>query len=128
MTNRFLIATAVLLGLGTGIAMAQTNTAQPDAAPAPGMDSTLPSGWSGAIGDAFFSDPAAGTLRSEDEVRANWEGLSDEQQAQVRAECTTVASAQAQPKDNMTTGSVTPGNDNMHMASIQQACEWVDAM
>lgn len=128
MTPRFLIAAVLSFGLGTGVAMAQTNTTQPDAAPAPGMDSTLPSGWSGAIGEAFFTDPAAGTLRSEDEVRTNWEGLSEEQQAQVRAECTTVASAQEEPKDDMTTGSVTPGNDNMHMASIQQACEWVDAM
>lgn len=128
MTSRLLIAAAMSLGLGTGIAMAQNDTAQPDAAPAPGTESTLPSGWTGAIGDAFFSDPAAGTLRSEDEVRTNWEGLSDEQQAQVRAECATVATAQTQPDDNMTTGSVTPGSDNMHMASIQQACEWVEAM
>ena len=126
MTPKFLIAAALSLGLGTGFAMAQNDVIQPDASPAPGSETTLPMGWEGPIGDAFFSDPATGTLRTEEEVRANWQGLTDEQQAEVRAHCATIDTAAAEPDDDMTTGSVT--DDATQTAAIEQACEWVDAM
>ncbi|MCO5156770.1 MAG: hypothetical protein M9945_08455 [Aquamicrobium sp.] len=132
MTPKLLIAAALSLGLGTGFAMAQNDVIQPDASPAPGSETTLPMGWEGPIGDAFFADPATGTLRTEDEVRANWQGLTEEQQAEVRAYCATVDTAAAAPPDQMTddqmtTGSITPDEANQ-VAAIQQACGWVDAM
>ncbi len=128
MTPKLLIAAALSLGLGTGFAMAQNDVIQPDASPAPGSETTLPMGWEGPIGDAFFADPATGTLRTEDEVRANWQGLTEEQQAEVRAYCATVdTAAAAPPDDQMTTGSITPG-DAAQVAAVEQACEWVDAM
>lgn len=124
MTPKLLVAAALSLGLGTGIALAQDDLTQPDTSPPTGA--TLPMGWEGPIGDAFFSDPATGTLRTEEEVRANWQGLTDEQQAEVRAHCATVDTAAAEPDDDMTTGSVT--DDATQTAAIEQACEWVDAM
>ncbi|MCO5147249.1 MAG: hypothetical protein M9895_13865 [Aquamicrobium sp.] len=132
MTPKFLIAAALSLGLGTGIAMAQNDMLQPDAAPGSDAETTLPMGWEGPIGDAFFADPATGTLRTEDEVRANWQGLTEEQQAEVRTYCATVDTAAATPPDQMTddqmtTGSITPDEANQ-VAAIQQACGWVDAM
>lgn len=132
MTPKLLIAAALSLGLGTGLAMAQSDVTQPDASPAPGAQSTLPMGWEGPIGDAFFADPATGTLHTQDEVRANWQGLTEEQQAEVRTYCATVDTAAATPPDQMTddqmtTGSVTPA-DQTQVAAMQQACQWVDAM
>ena len=126
MTPRFLIATALSLGLGTGIAMAQNDMLQPDAAPGTDTETTLPNVWEGPAGDAFFADPATGTLRTEDEIRANWQGLTEEQQAEVRAYCDTVDTAGTPPDAKMTTGSITP--DATQVAGIQQACGWVDAM
>jgi hypothetical protein len=131
MTRKLLIATALTLGFGAATAMAQTTTpAQPETgAASPGMQNTLPSGWEGAIGDAFFTDTAAGTLRSEGEIRANWEGLNDDQQAQVRSDCSTVASAGAQTDDDLTTGSVTPDEGGTtNMAALEQICDVVGAM
>lgn len=125
MTSRLLFAAIMSLGLGTGLAMAQTSTTQPDTQAAPGAQSDLPMGWEGAIGDAFFSDPAAGTLRTEDEARANWSGLTAEQQAQVRTQCENMDTAGAATDDQLTTSSVTPGT---HMASIQRICDWVGDM
>lgn len=127
MTHKLLIAAALSLGFGTAVAMAQNDVLQPDAAPGPGAETSLPMGWDGAIGDAFFADPATGTLRTEEEVRANWQGLSEEQQAQVRSHCATVDTADAQTNDQMTTGSVTP-DETMHIASIERVCDWVGAM
>lgn len=124
MTHKLLIAAALSLGLGTSFAMAQNDIIQPDAAP--GTQTGLPTGWDGAIGDAFFADPAAGTLRTEDEIRANWEGLSADQQAQVRMNCDAMDTAAAQPDDQMTTGSVTP--DTQHTAALESVCDWVGAM
>lgn len=51
--------------------------------------------WGQNVNDAFV-DPATGTLRSGDEIQANWQTLSQEEQAQVRADC------------EMTTASVDP--------------------
>lgn len=125
MTPKLLIAAALALGLGTGIAMAQNDALQPGTGAAPDMQGTLPQGWEGAVGDAFFADPATGTLRTEEEARANWQGLTDEEQAQVRAYCETIASVP--PDDQMTTGSIVPG-DATQVAAIERACGWVDTM
>lgn len=127
MIYKLLIATTLSLGLGTAVAVAQNDMLEPNAAPGTGAETGLPMGWDGAIGDAFFADPTTGTLRTEDEVRANWQGLTDEQQAQVRAHCATVDTAGTQTDDQMTTGSVTP-DDTMHTASIERVCDWVDTM
>lgn len=149
MTYKLLVAATLSLGLGTAVAMAQTETTQPEAGAASGAtaESQLPSGWDGAIGDAFFADQEMGTLRSQEEVSTNWQALTEEQQAQVRSHCDTMDTAAATPapagdatqapadgdttagaetQDNVTTGSTTP--DAMHTASIEQVCDWVDAM
>lgn len=146
MTYKLLVAATLSLGLGTAIAMAQTETTKPEAGAASGTTagSQLPSGWDGAIGDAFFADQKMGTLRSQDEVRTNWKALTEEQQAQVRSRCDTMdmaaasagdaaqapaagkTTAGADKKDKMTTSSTTP--DAMHTASIKQVCGWIDAM
>ena len=138
MTYKLLVAATLSLGLGTAIAMAQTGTSQPDSggAPAPAVGAQLPMGWDGAIGEAFFADHELGTLRSQEEVSANWQTLTGEQQAQVRAHCDTIdtaatgtqddTTAGTQADNDMTTGSTTP--DAMHTASIEQVCNWVDAM
>lgn len=150
MTYKLIAAATFSLGLCTAIAMAQTDTTMPDtgAAPDTAAGSQLPSGWDGAIGDAFFADSELGTLRSEDEVRANWETLTDEQQAQVRSHCATVDMAAADTTNDAaggttgdtTAGDTTTGADDdvttsstspegaMHTASIEQVCGWVDAM
>lgn len=124
MTYKLLVAAALSLGLGTGIAMAQDVTQpQPNAA---SPDAQLPMGWEGPIGDAFFADPQLGTLRSQEEVRTNWGALTDEQQAQVRSYCDTVDTAAAGTDEDVTTGSTTP--DTAHMASVVQVCDWVGQM
>jgi len=145
MTYKLLAATALSLALGTAIAAAQTTTTQPEAGASADVAAAaeLPSGWDGAIGDAFFADAGAGTLRSEDEIRANWEKLTEEQKAQVRSHCDTVDTAAAPATtekpagdttagaetdgDKMTTSSTTPGAE-MHTAAIGQVCGWVDSM
>lgn len=127
MTHKLLIAATLAFGFGTAAAMAQSTPAQPETGAAgPTVEGTLPMGWEGPIGDAFFSDSAAGTLRSEAEIRANWEGLTAEQQAQVRTDCATFDTARTQPDDKMTTGSVTTG-DRTDMAAVEQVCDMVGA-
>lgn len=121
MTSKILIAAALSLGLGTAVAMAQNDQLEPDAGAAPGAETTLPAGE--AAGEAFFTDPATGALRTEEDVRANWQTLSEEQQAEVRVFCDTVDMA-ATPDDDMTTGSVTTDE----VASIEQSCGWIEGM
>lgn len=91
MTYKLFLAATLSLGLGTGIALAQSDTTTTDstlgAAPDATAGSDLPTGWEGAIGDAFFSDADAGILRSEDEVRANFNTLTETQKAEVRDHC-----------------------------------------
>lgn len=143
MTCKFLIAASLSLGLATG-AVAQTAPQTGTDPAAAGSSSGLPMGWDGAIGDAFFSDTEAGTLRSEGEVRANWDTLTSEQQARVRSHCASVDTA-----SNVTTtpgansdvtgstgatgstsgqgasGTSLPSPKMDHTASIQQACGWI---
>ena len=45
--------------------------------------------WEPAVSDAFYSDAKARTLRPEAEWTKNWSGLTDEQRAKVKADCTT---------------------------------------
>lgn len=144
MTYKLLVAATLSLGLGTAIAMAQTDPGADapltGASPGSAAESHLPPGWDGAIGDAFFSDPLEGTLRSPEEIQANWDTLSDEQQAQVRSHCDTAdtaaadtmpapgdTAAGAETDDQVTTGSTTP-DESLHTASIEQVCDWVGTM
>lgn len=149
MTYKLLAAAAFSLTLGAS-ALAQA----PAPAPAPTGQETgatagsgLPAEWEGAVGDAFFSDVEAGTLRSEDEVRANWQDLSAEQQAQVRTDCASfdtaaadtqspassgesgesTAAAGAEDDDSVTTGSTMP-DSGTHTAALEQVCDWIDTM
>lgn len=125
MTYKLLTAAAFSLALGTA-AFAQATLA-PDAEATP--DAGMPMEWEGPVGEAFFSDPAVGTLRSEEEVRANWENLTADQQAQVREHCETVDVAAAEnlesppaaEDEQLTTGSI-------HTASIGQLCGWLNTM
>jgi hypothetical protein len=130
MATKLLIAAALSLGLGSGLALAQSDTTDSAAGAAPSMDTQLPAGWEGAIGDAFFSDTDAGTLRTEAEVKSGFEGLTPEQQAQVRAHCDTYDTAAADTMDttddSLTTGSTT--DDPMLSASLEQVCDWVGSM
>lgn len=70
--KRLVAAMAFAFAMGTG-AMAQ--------------NATMPEGWAGAIGDTFYSDSAAGTMRTQEEITAGWAKLTPEQQAQVKADC-----------------------------------------
>ena len=140
MKRSIIAATALSLCLGTA-AFAQSGTATTDTgasgaagttttgASAMGLsasaDTGIPSTWSGQISDSFFSDPAEGTLLSQEEVKANWASLSADQQAQVRQDCSSMsASATGMGSDTMasgttgsdlsgTSGSATTGSDTM---------------
>jgi hypothetical protein len=121
MKRSIIAATALSLCLGTA-AFAQSGTATGTTASA---DAGIPSTWSGQISDSFFSDPAEGTLLSQEEVKANWASLSADQQAQVREDCSSMsASATGMGSDTMasgatgsdlsgTSGSATTGSDTM---------------
>jgi hypothetical protein len=125
MTTKILIAAALSLGLGTGFALAQNDQLEPDNGAAPCTETTVPTG-PGSIGETFFVDPATGTLRSEAEVRAGWEGLTMTEQAEIRSYCNAVDMAAA-PDDQMTTGSITP-DEPTAVASIEQSCSWIGGM
>lgn len=112
MTTRILLAAALSLGLGTSFAFAQA-----DQNTRPEMATELPENWGPEVNDAFFSDVEAGVLRAEEEVRANWAALTQEQQTQVREHCDTVSGAEAAGS-----GGTTPENVN----SMQQICAWTE--
>lgn len=143
MTYKLLAAVAALsFGLSSAVAMAQTDPAQTDPAqtdpaqadPAQSgnADDTavtrgqLPAGWAGPIADAFFANEQLSVLRARNDIQTNWEMLSDEQQAQVRADCATVDTAANQTDDDMTTSSTTP--DNAVTAAVERVCEMVGGM
>src|SRR5690606_9349902 len=84
-------AVAFSLALG-GAALAQTGSAGNQTPMGTGMQDAqgaFPQTWQGPIGDAFYSDAASFTLRSQEEIAANWSTLTAEQQAQVRGDCQT---------------------------------------
>lgn len=132
MTYKLLVAAALSLGLGSAVAMAQTEPAETETAPGVTASPQLPAEWEGPIADAFFSDQETGTLRPQDEVQSNWEALTDEQQAQVRADCAKMDTAVTETDDDMTTGSTTPDSttsaDVVETAAIEQVCDWIEAM
>jgi predicted Fe-S protein YdhL (DUF1289 family) len=97
---------------------------------------SLPAGWDGALADAFFSDPGAGTLRTEREIRANWANLTVQQRAEVRSYCDARdpahgggnQEADATGEGRMATGgssSVTNEANTPNLASITRLCEWI---
>lgn len=128
MTHKILVAAALAFGLGTAMAAAQTDPAQPGGAADITTNQQLPSGWDGAIADAFFSDSQMGTLRSQSEIQTNWQELNAEQQAKVRSDCASMDTAGAQSDSNLTTGSTTPGESTTTMAAVEQVCDWVGSM
>lgn len=153
MTFKLLAIAATSLSLGTMGALAQTDTT-PGTGAVDGMPHEgMPMEWEGSIGDAFYSDPELGTLHGEDEMRANWDGLSEEDQTAVREYCerysmdeggvgmgadtgTGAATDTGAPTaaDTGTAGEATdstamapaePGAD-MHQASLRQICEVIE--
>lgn len=77
MIGRILSTTAATLLLGT-VAFAQNQPA----------DVNMPSSnWENSVNETFFSDTTNWTLRSSDEIRTGFGGLSADQQASVRDEC-----------------------------------------
>jgi len=77
MLNKFLALTALTVSLGATTAMAQTVAPQ----------GALPVEWQGSIAEAFYSDSASETLRTDDEIRANWDALDEADRTQVRSYC-----------------------------------------
>jgi hypothetical protein len=53
------------------------------------------SNWPEPIRNALFSDASGSTLRSQDEIKANWSKLTAEQQNQVKQDCNTMQTASA---------------------------------
>ncbi|WP_170314756.1 hypothetical protein [Aquibium carbonis] len=104
MKTRLLTATAAALIL-CAPAFAQTATTTDAANSSASMSSAMPQGWNDEIGNAFFSDSELGTLRSDDEISANWNDLSSEQQAQVTTYCATIDTASATGLGGATTPS-----------------------
>lgn len=83
---------------------------------------SLPPDWDGEIGDALFSDTGTGTLRPETEFRANFSGLSAEQQAAVRTHCNAGGSpSTSQAEGQESAPEVTQG-------PLIRLCEWVGSM
>ena len=81
-------------------------------------ESAMPKTWAGPIGDAFYSDTTAMTMRSDDEVKANWAKLTPEQQTQVHADCKLWAAAPKTGADSERTGG----------EGMSKLCDWVNAM
>jgi len=75
--RKILAISALTLAMAGG-ALAQTTSS---------TTVVMPESWNGPIGDAFFVDTTAGTLRPEAEVRTNFAALTAEQQAAIRLDC-----------------------------------------
>lgn len=90
MINRLMTASAIVL-VSAGLAVAQTAAPETGAAPA-GQDSSQSSTfqWDQTSQGAFFNDNA---IRSDSDVRAAFDALDTEQQAQLRSDCQQFASA-----------------------------------
>jgi hypothetical protein len=132
MTRTIVTALAFSFALGTA-AIAQTGSAtnpNPTGSAMQDQQGAFPKSWEGPIGDAFYSDTSAFTLRSQDEIAANWAALTAEQQAQVRSDCQTITTTQSDSgTDNMATSSTTTtaeGGSNFATApSTTELCGWV---
>jgi len=110
----------------------------------------IPDDWNTQIKNAFFSDPATGTLRSQSEIKDNWSNLSSDQQAKVKSDCSNMQanagstdSTSGSSSDKMTTGSTSTSDNSASsgtsgtssatssgdkMASVQKVCDWVKNM
>lgn len=133
MTFKLLFAAAALSTALTGAALAQSQPSSPDPSTAnpqqlqPGAivependsDTTSSIGgtaWDDATNDVFYSDRAAGTLRTKEEAMSRWTNLSAEQQARVREDC-----QNARAPSN--------GGDNALQAlGLNEICAWVGTM
>lgn len=91
MKSTTITALAFSLSLGTAAFAQTTMDAQSDLQAGTGM----PMEWEGEIGEAFFEDSERGVLRAESEIRSNFDELTIEQQAMVRAHCAQVDMAAA---------------------------------
>jgi hypothetical protein len=152
MTRTIIAALALSLGLGTA-ALAQSSTTTTTGADTSASGSaagsvTLPQAWEGDIASTFFSDPAAGTLKSDDEIKAGWAKLSSDQQAQVKTDCqshmasaTTGSGASTDKTQTSSTstntaasGSTSTGSSTMAagstgmMASLDKLCSTIQGM
>ena len=116
MTSR--LAAFALAALWLSPALAQTSMG----VSGQGSDQgSLPPGWHGALADAFFEDPGAGTLRTQRDVEASWPKLSPEQQAEVRSYCASLdAPAPQQPASDAPTQDNTP-----NLGAMTRLCEWI---
>lgn len=160
MTYKLLAVAAITLSLGSTSALAQaatdttTGTAAAGTAAtgaATGMHDRMPMEWEGAVGDAFYEDTELGTLRDEDDMRASWEDLGDDDREAVRDYCErfammdeagddAAAGTGAATTDTATTGTAATGtapagtdatgaadpHAATHQASIQQICELIE--
>src|SRR5690606_27014712 len=131
MTRTIVSAIALSFALGTA-ALAQTGDANNPNPTGSGMQDqgAFPKTWEGAIGDAFYSDTGNFTLRSADEMRANWSKLTADQQASVKSECDVVTQS-ASGTDNMQTSSTTQTDGGANFAtapSTSELCSWVSSM
>ncbi|WP_210421631.1 hypothetical protein [Sinorhizobium sp. FG01] len=51
--------------------------------------------WPDPVRNALFSDASGTSLRSQDEIKANWSKLTAEQQNQIKQDCNTMQTASA---------------------------------
>ncbi|AUX80385.1 hypothetical protein [Sinorhizobium fredii] len=51
--------------------------------------------WPDPVRNALFSDASGTSLRSQDEIKANWSKLTAEQQSQIKQDCNTMQTASA---------------------------------
>lgn len=123
---------ALALGLSTSVVYAQDSSgAGTDGAASGSTNATdaqmMPKTWSGAIGETFYSDTTAGTLREESDIKTRWSSLSSEQQTQVREDCKTFSASSGA---NDTAGTSTTGAASTAEGSQQmtQVCGYVGKM
>ena len=131
MTYKLIAALVFSLGLGTA-AIAQTTPQVGTPTGGQGNSPALPQ-WDTSVNDAFFADTTAGTLRSEEDIRANWSSLPAEQQAQVRADCDTMTTASVGTSATGTGGDTTAsgGADagaGTQIQAMNDLCDMVGGM
>ena len=96
MTMKLLSIAAFSLMLAGGVAMAQTDTATPNAAGQSDSTSAVDPGPKYLTDPAkmgvFFTDDTMTTMRSADEMKAAWMAMSDEDRTAMKTECETTDS------------------------------------